>query len=117
MSENLPLILLAIAAMGWGLSLFTYRFFARRNDWPMGSAHANAPAIPTIVGGAAVISAIVFAASLGAAEGGWLIVALGSLLALLWTGIARVGSQVSLFLAPLAMGFLLFGWLAGPILQ
>jgi hypothetical protein len=28
--------LLAVAALGWGLSLSTYRVFARRNGWPMG---------------------------------------------------------------------------------
>jgi hypothetical protein len=32
-----------------------------------------------------------------------------------WTGFLRVGSQISLFLAPLAAVVLLFGWMAIPV--
>ncbi len=105
------LFLLAIGAFGWGLSLTTYRLFARKNKWPMGSLHTDLPAIPTLLGLFALTMGLLFAAALGAYDGGWIIVACGILLAIFWTGFLRVGSQISLFLAPLAGGLLLIGWL------
>jgi len=47
--------------------------------------------------------------------GGMIIVVSGLLLAVFWTGFLRVGSQISLFLAPLAAVVLLFGWMAIPV--
>ena len=35
------LFLLAVAALGWGLSLATYRLFARTRSWPMGALQAD----------------------------------------------------------------------------
>ncbi len=39
-----------------------------------------------------------------------MIVLFGLLLAVFWTGFLRVGSQISLFLAPVALIFLLLAW-------
>ncbi len=36
------LFLLAVGALGWGLSLATYRLIARRNGWPLGAVQAAA---------------------------------------------------------------------------
>lgn len=102
--------LLAVAAVGWGLSLSTYRMFARRNGWPMGSLQSDLPAVPVILGLASFLAGLLFAAALGPDNGGWIILLFGLLLAIFWTGFLRVGSQVSLFLAPLAMALLLIAW-------
>ena len=113
MIDNLAL--LAIAAFGWGLSLATYRVFAHQNNWPMGSLHADLPAVPTVLGLFALFVGLMFAASRGVDDGGWVIVLFGVLLAVFWTGFLRVGSQVSLILAPLATVLLLIGWLSAPL--
>ena len=105
--------LLAIGAIGWGLSLATYRFFAARNQWPMGELHADLPFVPFIVGALALAVAAVYVMDRGLTTGGGVIILFGLLLWLFWTGFLRVGSQISLFLAPLAAGFLLVGWLGG----
>jgi hypothetical protein len=102
--------LLAVAALGWGLSLATYRMFARRNGWPMGSLQADLPAVPVILGLAAFLAGLLFAAARGPDDGGWVILLFGVLLAVFWTGFLRVGSQISIFLAPVAMAFLLLAW-------
>lgn len=109
------LFLLAIGAFGWGLSLASYRFFAGQNKWPMGALQADLPAIPVIIGLVSVLIAIGFAGARGAAEGGWVIVVFGVLLAIFWTGFLRVGSQISLVLAPAAAVLLTIVWLATPI--
>lgn len=109
------LFLLAIACLGWGLSLATYRFFARRYDWPMGALQADLPFIPVLIGTASVLSGLMFAFMIGPDLGGWIIVACGLLLAIFWTGFLRVGSQISLFLAPLATFLLIIGWFAIPL--
>lgn len=107
--------LLAIAALGWGLSLCTYRYMARRNGWPMGALHTDLPAVPTIIGLFAIFVAVAFAAWRGTSEGGWIVVLFGFLLAFFWTGFLRVGSQLTLFLAPIATVVLIVVWLAlGP---
>jgi hypothetical protein len=102
--------LLAVAALGWGLSLATYRMFARRNGWPMGSLQVDLPAVPVILGLAAFLAGLLFAAARGPDDGGWVILLFGVLLAVFWTGFLRVGSQISIFLAPVAMAFLLLAW-------
>ena len=104
------LFYLASMAFGFGLSLATYRLFAIRNNWPMGAFHADLPAVPIMIGLVTVVVAILFAAS-RADVGGWFILGLGTLIAIVWTSLFRVGSQLSLFLAPLATGLLLVGWL------
>ncbi|MGH1417394.1 MAG: hypothetical protein ACRBCJ_00900 [Hyphomicrobiaceae bacterium] len=108
------LVLLAIAAFGWGLSLATYRMFARHNGWPMGALHADLPAVPILIGIFSLLAGILFAAFRGEDNGGWVIIGCGALLAFSWTGFLRVGSQVSLLLAPFVTAMLLFGWLAEP---
>lgn len=105
------LFLLAIAALGWGLSLATYRLFARRNGWPMGALQADLPPIPILLGVFAFLAGLGFAAARGYEYGGLAIVVCGILLAIFWTGFLRVGSQISLFLAPVAAFFLVIGWL------
>lgn len=105
------LFLLAIGAFGWGLSLTTYRLFARQYRWPMGALHADLPAVPILLGLFAVVAGLLFAAARGADYGGWIIILFGILLAIFWTGFLRVGSQIALFLAPLAAALLLVGWM------
>lgn len=105
------LFLLAVASLGWGLSLATYRLFARRNGWPMGSLQADLPPIPILLGVLAFLAGLGFAAARGYEYGGLAIVLCGVLLAVFWTGFLRVGSQISLFLAPFAAFLLMIGWL------
>ena len=101
---------LAMMAFGLGLSLATYRLFAIRNSWPMGAFHADLPAVPIMIGLVSIVVAVLFAASVGDLRG-WLIVGIGFALWIVWISLMRVGSQLSLFLAPLATGLLLLGWL------
>ena len=101
---------LAMMAFGFGLSLATYRLFAMRNSWPMGAFHADLPAVPIMIGLVSLVVGVLFAASVGDVRG-WMILGLGFVLWLVWTSLLRVGSQLSLFLAPLATGLLLLGWL------
>ena len=56
-----------------------------------------------------------FAAVRGVDESGWVIVLFGVLLAVFWTGFLRVGSQISLVLAPIATVLLIAAWLAMPV--
>ncbi|MGQ0457662.1 MAG: hypothetical protein ACT4OU_11430 [Hyphomicrobium sp.] len=109
------LFLLSVAAFGFGLSLATYRLFARSNGWPMGALQADLPVIPMLLGLLGLLAGLAFATARGADDGGWAIIAVGFLLAVLWTGFLRVGSQISLFLAPAATFLLLLGWLAAPL--
>jgi hypothetical protein len=116
---DLPFFL-AVAALGWGLSLATYRWFATRYDWPMGNWHKNRPALPILIGILAISGAILFALARGysnvpgAAYAGWSIAGFGLLLFLVWTGFLRVASQVSLILAPVAATLLVVTWFGGP---
>lgn len=106
----------ATLAFGWGLSLATYRIFAVRNDWPMGELHAEKPLVPILLGVFALAIAFLFAmfrAATPASEmGGWWILPAGLLWAVFWTGFMRVGSQVSLFLAPIATVVLVMAWIS-----
>jgi hypothetical protein len=106
------LFLLAVAALGWGLSLATYSFFARRREWPMGALQIDFPVVPMLLGVFAISNALWFAVARGADYGGWVIVLFGILLAIFWTGFLRVGSQIALFLAPVAAVLLIVGWAA-----
>jgi len=113
---NLDLPFFAAAlAFGWGLSLATYRIFAVRNDWPMGELHANKPLVPVLLGVFALAIAFLFAAFRAATPatelGGWWILPVGLLWAFFWTGFMRVGSQASLFLAPIATFVLVTSWI------
>jgi hypothetical protein len=109
------LFLLAVAALGWGLSLLTYRLVAMRQQWPMGALHLDFPAVPVLIGAVCIIVAVFFASTRVVDAGGWIIVLFGILLAIFWTGFLRVGSQIALFLAPIAAVLLVAGWLAEPI--
>lgn len=106
----------AALALGWGLSLATYRIFAVRNDWPMGELHANKPLVPVLLGVFALAIAFLFAAFRAAtpatALGGWWILPTGLVWAFFWTGFMRVGSQASLFLAPAATVVLVLAWIS-----
>jgi hypothetical protein len=106
------LFLLAVAALGWGLSLATYRLFAVRHKWPMGALQIDFPVMPVAVGVLASLVPLAFAVTRGPEAGGWIIVLFGVLLAIFWTGFLRVGSQVSLLLAPVATVLLIVGWLS-----
>lgn len=115
--SNLDLPFLAAAlAFGWGLSLATYRIFAIRNAWPMGELHTNKPLVPVLLGVFALAIAFLFAAFRAATPatelGGWWILPVGFIWALFWTGFMRVGSQASLFLAPIATVVLVLAWIS-----
>ncbi|NJO35987.1 MAG: hypothetical protein HC869_25825 [Rhodospirillales bacterium] len=102
--------ILAVGALGWGLSLATYRGVARRRGWPMGVWQTGIPELPVAIGVVCIVLAA-WAASrrIGgdASAGGWLIVLFGAAWAVFWTGFLRVGAQSALLLAPVAALLLL----------
>lgn len=104
----------AAGAFGWGLSLATYRMFALHYGWPMGEMHVNRPALPVLLGLACVIIGFVFALRNRGEIGGWAILFSGVFLSVVWTGLLRVASQSSLFLAPAAAGLIVLGWVLAP---
>jgi len=109
------LFLLAVGALGWGLSLATYRALAKRNGWPMGALQTKLPALPMLLGLLSLTVGLAFAASRGAMHGGWVILVFGLALGLFWSGFLRVGAQTALLLAPLAAVVLLLSWLGVPV--
>lgn len=109
------LFLLAVAAIGFGLSLATYRLFAKSNGWPMGALQADLPVVPVLIGIIGLVAGLLFASARGVDDGGWYIIAFGLILAAVWIGFIRVGSQISLFLVPAVTFLLLLGWLAVPL--
>jgi hypothetical protein len=109
----------AVAAIGLGLSLMTYRLFALQYEWPMGEWHTDLPALPIVIGLICVLIGGLFAWARisgygGLDYGGWAIPVLGIVFALLWTSLLRVGSQASLVLAPVATALLVIVWFGGP---
>jgi hypothetical protein len=94
--------LLAVGAIGWGLSLATYRPLALRAGWPLGKAQERVPALTLIVAGLSIVTGLAVAGDRGALSGGVAIVLLGIALAVFWSGFLRVGAQSALLLAPLA---------------
>lgn len=106
------LFFLAVGALGWGLSLATYRELAERVGWPMGALQAEKPEIPIGLGVASVLAGIAFALVRGGEQGGWVIVVFGLGLGLFWSGFLRVGAQTALFLAPVSAIALLVWWVA-----
>lgn len=100
----------AAGSFGWGLSLATYRMFAMHYGWPMGELHLSKPALPVLLGLACLIVGFVFALHNRGELGGWVILLVGLVLAVLWTSILRVASQTSLFLAPAATALVVLGW-------
>jgi hypothetical protein len=107
------LFLLAIGALGWGLSLATYRALAERNGWPMGVLQSEAPTVTMLLGLLSFGAGLAYAAARGGMHGGWVILVFGLALGLFWSGFLRVGAQSALLLAPLAAVILLLSWLAG----
>lgn len=101
---------LATAACGFGLSLATYRFFALRNGWTMGDWHRHRPGLPMAIGVVAVVWSIMIALGRGGASL-WTIPLFGVFCAAAWTGVLKVGSQVSLILAPVATVLLALAWM------
>jgi hypothetical protein len=106
------LFLLAVGALGWGLSLATYRSIAELNGWPLGAVQANAPQFAVTLGLASIAIALPYAGTRGIAHGGVVIVLFGLALAAFWSGFLRVGAQTALLLAPLAAALLLLSWMA-----
>ncbi len=104
----------AAGAFGWGLSLATYRLFALHYGWPMGELHVRAPTIPVLLGLACTIVGFMFALRNRGEIGAWAILFSGIFLAVVWTGVLRVASQSSLFLAPAAAGLIILGWFLAP---
>ena len=101
---------LAVAALGWGLSLATYRVLAAPRRWPMGAWQTGVPFIPIIIGALCMLIAVSMAgARIGGGNGGsgWLILIFGLAWAVFWTGFLRVGAQSALLLGPLAAFLLL----------
>ena len=107
--------LLAVGAIGWGLSLATYRPLALRAGWPLGKAQERVPALTLIVAALSIVTGLAVANSHGALHGGIAIVILGVALAVFWSGFLRVAAQSALFLAPLAALALVLCRLAGAV--
>lgn len=104
---------LAVASIGFGLSLVTYRLFARRYHWPMGSWQENHPSLPIMIGLLSVILGVLFAAARWFDGGMYAAAAIGVFglaLAIFWTAFLRVASQTSLILAPLSAALLFVAW-------
>jgi hypothetical protein len=106
------LSIIATSALGLGLSLATYRLVARQFGWSMGAWHTESPLTPALIGLFCFLVAVLFAAARGVGTGGLAILVTGLLIAVLWTGLLRVASQISLFLAPIAALLLILGWSA-----
>jgi hypothetical protein len=106
------LFFLAVGAIGWGLSLATYRPVAQLNGWPLGSAQTALPAMMTVFGVASAVVGFIYAAAVGLQHGGLVILIFGVGLALFWSGFLRVGAQSALLLAPLSAAALVTAWVA-----
>ena len=50
--------ILAVGALGWGLSLVTYRAFATQRRWPMGAWHTRVPQVPIAIGAMCMVLAV-----------------------------------------------------------
>lgn len=107
--------ILAVGALGWGLSLVTYRALATQQRWPMGAWHARVPQLPIAIGAVCMMLAVWVATQRidsGDGTSGWLILLFGLAWAVFWTGFLRVGAQSALLLAPGAALLLLLRGLA-----
>jgi hypothetical protein len=105
------LFFLAVGAIGWGLSLATYRPLAMRVGWPLGKAQERVPALTCIIAVLSIASGLIVAGTHGAQHGGVAMILLGIALAVFWSGFLRVGAQSALLLAPLAALALTLSWL------
>ncbi len=104
---------LAVGALGWGLSLATYRPVAQLNGWPLGAAQTALPALTLGTGLVSAFIGLIFAIARGPMHGGLVILMFGLALAVFWSGFLRVGAQSALLLAPLSALALLIAWSAG----
>jgi len=109
------LFLLAVGALGWGLSLATYRPIAQLNGWPLGAAQASVPALTLSLGILSIAAGLAFAIARGPMHGGVVILVFGLALAVFWSGFLRVGAQSALLFAPLSAVALLIAWLLGAL--
>ncbi len=105
------MFVVATLAFAFGLSVATYRWFARHNGWPMGEWQAHRPGLAIAVGALSMVVAMLFALARGDATL-LILPLLGGLTALAWTAIARVGAQAALILAPLCVVLLIILWIA-----
>lgn len=104
------LFFLAVGAIGWGLSLASYRAIAEMAGWPLGTAQERLPTLTSIVALASIAVGLALAIVRGPLNGGIVIVIFGVGLAVFWSGFLRVGAQSALLLAPLAALSLLGAW-------
>lgn len=105
---------LAVAAVGFGVSLASYRLFAALYVWPMGSWQSRWPPIPILLGVACTGLGVLFALARaygGHAASAWAIPLFGIAWAIFWTGFLRVGAQSALLFGPLAATLLIMWWL------
>ena len=79
------LFFMAVGALGWGLSLATYRPVARWNGWPVGTAHATVPAVTMTLGILSAAIGLIFALARGPMHGGMVILVFGVALAIFWS--------------------------------
>lgn len=106
---------LAVGALGWGLSLISYRPVALAGGWPLGRVQAIAHDLAVALGGFSILVGLVYAAAQGFLSGGVVILLFGAALAVFWTGFLRVGAQSALLLAPIAALGLLLSWVLGAL--
>lgn len=104
------LFFLAVGAIGWGLSLASYRAIARFAGWPLGTAQERLPALTRILALASIAAGLVLAMARGPLNGGIVILIFGVGLAAFWSGFLRVGAQSALLLAPLSALALIGAW-------
>ena len=96
---------LAVVAFGWGLSLATYRLFARRYGWPMGAWQDERPGLPIPGARRHAAGRALRRGARGYGGHGLSAAAIpvfGVAWAVFWTGFLRVGAQSALLLAPAA---------------
>jgi hypothetical protein len=101
---------LAIGALGWGLSLASYRLLAERCGWPMGRWQADRHGLTLAIGLACIVlaaSAALLRISAGDVAAGILMILFGLAWAVFWTGFLHAGAQSALLLAPAAALILL----------
>jgi hypothetical protein len=106
---------LAVLAFGWGLSLASYRLFAKPHGWPMGSWQRDRPGVAIAVGVLCMLLGAGFAgmrAHVGYPLSATAIPVFGLAWGIFWTGFLRVGAQSALLLGPVAAMLLLIRWLS-----
>ena len=59
------LFFLAVGALGWGLSLATYRSVAQLNGWPLGATQTALPALTLATGLLSALTGLIFAIARG----------------------------------------------------